>query len=261
MASVRDLAHLSFAVYKFEPYNKWKIERKYDIAGDIFQAAWYTNGVEDVIAYRGSDEAGDWVIDDAAIASGQIPPQAVKAILFFESIVYVTSGDYRKEDIFNRKGDTFSFNFSVTGHSLGGVLATIVGNKYALNTATFNSPGTAGMTTRMLKYDKNGEPVIDVNEVDSGKAPGYQLELRPSPDARDKIYNYIIDSDLIGNRRDHYGHTFYAKVYGTAWPDEAHWKDQWVIDDRFESDGSFDPDKPINKVEVEYQRPERLAGS
>ena len=64
-------------------------------------------------------------------------------------------------------------NVVLTGHSLGGFLAQIVGTETGLTTFTFNAPG----------------------------AQGYLPELKNSKN----VYNYIRESDLVGNFGQHIG--------------------------------------------------------
>jgi hypothetical protein len=77
-----------------------------------------------VLAFRGTDDAWDAVIDDGAIATGGIPPQARPALIVANSLGLGTSA-------------------YVTGHSLGGALALIVAAHLGLPAVSFNAPGVA----------------------------------------------------------------------------------------------------------------------
>ena len=87
-----------------------------------FNAALYRSpSSEYVLAYRGSDDWADWLIDDVGIALGGTPPQAVLAL-------DVASGVSHHNPI-------------ITGHSLGGALAVITAAQFDLTAVTFNAPG------------------------------------------------------------------------------------------------------------------------
>lgn len=97
-----------------------------------------------VIAYRGSDSDLDWGISDLQIALGQIPAQASAADQFY----WLVRGLY---------GMSNGSNISITGHSLGGALAQIVGSEENNYTVTFNAPGMANQaapygSTNVLNY-------------------------------------------------------------------------------------------------------------
>lgn len=259
LATIQDLAQLSEAVYKFKPYNGWKVDKRF-VAGVYktenideikgiketegsegtkgtkklkpgFQAALYSNGDEKVVAYCGSNDFEDWEIANASMAAGIIPDQAREAIEFFEDIVGIRHGNRREEDIYNRRADTPSFDIIVIGHSLGGALATIVGNKYALYTVAFNSPGTGGLTTRI--HDSNADA-------------GYPVELQPSKEAHNKIHQYIISNDSVSNGTGHFGQVHIAQAHYGVEHWSAHLMNQWLKSERYDGDGNYDPSKKIN---------------
>ena len=73
----------------------------------------------------------------------------------------------------------YGSNVTITGHSLGGGLAQLVAANYGKTAYTFNAPG-------MLPY---------INSNDNW----------------DKITNYVIMNDYVGNFGDHFGNTYYIE--------------------------------------------------
>ncbi len=136
MASVFELANLSAMAYhstrvKFE---SWFRRRWYgDIYGKGFYAEAYQNYIEReiVLAIRGTDfENKDWsdFFSDYQIASGKIPSQLDEAL-----------DAYDKERAISKNA---VYKICLTGHSLGGALASLVAAKRGdVPVVTFNSPG------------------------------------------------------------------------------------------------------------------------
>lgn len=85
---------------------------------------------EVVIAYRGSDSALDWGLDDLQIALGLVPSQKAGAVNFYNSII-------------NSDLVSSSANITLTGHSLGGALTQLVAAETGAYAVTFNAPGMA----------------------------------------------------------------------------------------------------------------------
>jgi hypothetical protein len=82
------------------------------------------NGNEEaILAFTGTNDFADILIDDITIAKTQIPPQAYLAL-----------------EVTNRYKNKFS-NLKLTGHSLGGALAIYSGAHHNLEVVTFNAPG------------------------------------------------------------------------------------------------------------------------
>lgn len=102
-----------------------------------FFAALYESGQERVIAFRGTDDLYDGLIDDAAILAGQAPRQVQAAI--------------SAANAFGISGQTW-----FTGHSLGGALAVIAACRLGLPAVTFNAPGVQSECVQSALTTTNG---------------------------------------------------------------------------------------------------------
>lgn len=116
------------------------------------------NSGEIVIAYRGTDikEAAD-LQNDISIAIGKTPKQYQDAILFYDEV----AKKYGKGNII------------LTGHSLGGALAQLVGAETGATTVTYNAPGVVHLL-----------PEIGINSS-------------ASPSSYSNITNYNIANDIL----------------------------------------------------------------
>ena len=91
-----------------------------------FQACVLKNGNNIVIAYAGTDSLMDIIHSDLAMGLKHLPIQNYEAIRLYEKV----RQQYPNAEII------------LTGHSLGGSLAQIVGAVYDVETVTFNAYGT-----------------------------------------------------------------------------------------------------------------------
>ena len=91
-----------------------------------FSSSVIRNGENVIIAYRGTDELKDLAESDRQMFLGNLPKQAWDAVSVYMKV---------RQQFPNAK-------IYLTGHSLGGSLAQIVGALFDVNTVTFNAYGT-----------------------------------------------------------------------------------------------------------------------
>lgn len=162
MPSVQDLAELSLAAYDVTPKaTDWNLYRSFNGGSPHFSAALFYRPSTDecVLAYRGTDDVAD-LFADVMIALGRTFPQYRLAERYF---------------LYSRDKYVGSSSFWLTGHSLGGGLASMVAAKYDVPVVTFNAPGVlrsysassiagladaiAGDASKMLNIRAAGDPV------------------------------------------------------------------------------------------------------
>lgn len=132
-----------------------------------FQASAYFNPQTGqlVVAYAGTDpgQSGD-IKNDLQIGLGQIPGQVPQAQQFYNAAVTAANSQAVPGQ---------SVSSSITGHSLGGGLAQIIGAQQGVPTVTFNAPGMDGVVAsnpslglsqgnsfpNITNYNNGGDPV------------------------------------------------------------------------------------------------------
>lgn len=208
MPSTFELANMCNLVYNLEDYGDWKISCT-QLRDSGFKAGVYTKDSEQVIAYAGTDNEGDY-ISDIAMALGFLPNQAYEGQEYFDCV-------YDSE-----------YFTTITGHSLGGSIASVVGNKYGRDTVTFNSPGVLGL--KFLENKNNWYESIERNMAAVGR-----------------IFHYIIREDPFGTHRGHLGKVYLAYASPKSEGMKAdHTIKQWLKEERYDGNGEYDPSKPIN---------------
>ena len=113
-----------------------------------FYAEAYSNGKDIIIAYRGTDDWQDRMVDLDMVRS-QLPSQCIDAVRFYDKV----ANNNKNSDI------------TVTGHSLGGSNAEIVSAIRGTVAVTFNAYGVRDMFTPYTRL-KEDNIVNYVNEMD-----------------------------------------------------------------------------------------------
>ncbi len=113
-----------------------------------FYAEAYSDGKDIIIAYRGTEDVQDFLID-LNMAYSQLPSQCIDAVRFYDKV----ANNNKNSDI------------TVTGHSLGGSNAEIVSAIRGTVAVTFNAYGVRDMFTPYTKL-KEDNIVNYVNEMD-----------------------------------------------------------------------------------------------
>ncbi len=139
MASLLELAQLSNAVYEFKdiPTGWSETSGARKTGGGTYanglQAAVYTGGGDTVVAFRGTDPSvlGD-LTADAMLGTGM-------------NCSYFSAAEAFVEGLGSAGNDAI-----LCGHSLGGAITQIVGNRKGLRFATFNAPGVAVFASRNI---------------------------------------------------------------------------------------------------------------
>ncbi len=132
MPSVMDLALCANAVYdrntiKIGPWMRTGEPYGDDSFGFYASAFLHENGRDLVVAYRGTNDLSD-AVADVKIFLGKYPNQAIHA-------------EKALKDILTKHRNIKSVH--LTGHSLGGGLASLMGDAHNLPAVTFNAPGMA----------------------------------------------------------------------------------------------------------------------
>ena len=132
---IRDLGLMAAAVYEAAGADlvpgASRIDRQ-EAAGsrwDAFQAAAYTMSGKLVVVFRGTSSLGDG-ITDVALGLG------------------MNSAYYEQGEAFVAKQG--AGDIVLCGHSLGGAIAQVVGNRMGLPIVTFNAPGVAVVASRNI---------------------------------------------------------------------------------------------------------------
>ena len=112
-----------------------------------FYAEAYSDGKDIIIAYRGTEDVQDFLID-LNMAYSQLPNQCIDAVRFYDKVANNNNSD-----------------ITVTGHSLGGSNAEIVSAIRGSVAVTFNAYGVRDMFTPYTKL-KEDNIVNYVNEMD-----------------------------------------------------------------------------------------------
>ncbi|WP_052191171.1 XVIPCD domain-containing protein [Luteibacter sp. 9133] len=114
-----------------------------------------------IIAYRGTDDVSDGLID-LGMASSRLDLQQFESEIFTRGVL----ADAKKQAETAGK----PMDVTVTGHSLGGGLAELNAAKFGLTGETFNAYGAAGLIggapeggTQVINHVRAGDPVSAAN--------------------------------------------------------------------------------------------------
>lgn len=149
---------------------------------------------EIVIAYRGSDSGVDWGVSDLQIALGQVPSQLSDALAFYDLI----------EDEASTSDET---TITITGHSLGGSLAEMIGalDDYKdVNVDTYNSYGTQHLLDDLSRQgEKLSSDYSNINNYGDGEDLVYRASDHIGNDH--SVNSDTSDWDILDDTNNHGG--------------------------------------------------------
>lgn len=189
MATVHELGLLSEAVYEPSPsLNGWTTARvlRSSSVGSL-QAALFTKGQEQVVAFKGTSEAMD-VVADLKIGTGWNSTYYSEAEQFCAN--YATGP-----------------NLVVTGHSLGGGIAQTVGNRRRVPFCSFNAPGVGIVASSNIASARLGMSAV---RIAGGLLSVLRHPQQAMRDMQSAFYvvegvNFRLSGDVVSQIGLHYG--------------------------------------------------------
>lgn len=197
---IRDVGRMCSGAYKragSDGVEGAAVVGRHDANGswDAFQAVCYSCDNTLVVAFRGTDAAGD-VVSDVVLGAG------------------MNSGYFSDAEKFVK--DVAGGNALVCGHSLGGAIAQVVANRMKLQMVTFNAPGVAVLASRNI---------AEANPIAAAVRVGGMLTsavVRPMQAWRDmksafntvRGINICLENDVVSKIGVHYGRV--ERIPGTS---------------------------------------------
>jgi hypothetical protein len=189
MTAILDYGLMADAVYSANPsVPGWTTTSFLEGGQSGLQAAVFTSGRMTVVAFRGTSGASD-VVADLKICLGMNTSMFSEAEFFF--------GRHAPDE-----------DAVLTGHSLGGAIAQIVGNRRRLPFVSFNAPGVALLASQNLA---SVVPALGAARIALGATIG--AIRHPMQTLRDigaafhtsLGVNYRLSGDLVSAYGLHYG--------------------------------------------------------
>lgn len=133
------------------------VARSEDPNTGFFAAAFRdTRDGHTIIAFRGTNDLPD-VLVDAGMVATRLNAQAIESEVFTAKVI---------QKVTAHRSDDAPMDISVTGHSLGGGLAQLNAERFALKGESFNAYGTLGLVShhreggsQMVNHVRAGDPV------------------------------------------------------------------------------------------------------
>lgn len=193
MATILTYARMCNAVYEDNPTISGWTQFGFRPSGtglaDAFQGVAFKKGAEVIVAFKGTSQKRD-VIADLKLGIGINTSQYADAVAFLDKMVIQDGA-----------------KVTLTGHSLGGAIAQVVGNRRRLPFVTFNAPGVAVISKNL------GE--VATSPLGPMRAAGTLLStfLHPIQAAQDlsslfysvRGVNLRLGQDIVGSVGVHYG--------------------------------------------------------
>ncbi|WP_416882146.1 hypothetical protein [Marivita sp.] len=204
MPTIIDYARMSSGAYDANPsVPRWTAADPMYEPNSGLRTVIYTDGSVFVVAFRGTDNASD-LVEDAQLTLGM-------NTAMYPIGEAIASGVSAHGPVY------------VTGHSLGGAVAQVVGSRMGLPFVTFNAPSVAILASRNM-WQANYYAV-------QARAAGAVASaiFNPRQAMRDvqsafsiaNGKNYRLSTDVVSNTGIHYGDVITLPA-GTANPLDAH---------------------------------------
>lgn len=190
MPTILDYARLSKAVYKSPPeVDGWTCANFRAGLGSGLQAAVFTKGQETVVAFKGTTPtSGSDIVADLKLGTG------MNTSYFSDAEAYVAQ---------------FAGGAGVTlcGHSLGGAIAQVAGNRRRLAFVTFNAPGVALVASRNVL---TAQPLMTGVRLVGGLVSAFRHPFQMARDVRSAFHtslgvNLRLSGDVVSMIGLHYG--------------------------------------------------------
>ncbi|QHQ34313.1 hypothetical protein [Algicella marina] len=189
MATIQEYALMSQAVYADEPQIPgWACANFHSGLGTGLQAAVFTRGASTVVAYKGTTPSNtNDLLADLKLGVG------MNTSYFWNAEAYAAR--YAPGEVV------------FTGHSLGGAIAQIVGNRRRLPFVTFNAPGVALFASRNVLTSM---PHMTAVRLVGGTLSAFRHPIQMVRDVRSAFHsslgvNYRLSGDVISQVGLHYG--------------------------------------------------------
>lgn len=215
MPLISEYAALSNAIYDTSlstgsSVNGWTLGAHENGDANGMCAGLFTKNQVSVVAFRGTRmDSADDILTDVQLGSGMNTT--------YFSLAETFVGLYAPGP-----------NVIMTGHSLGGAIAQIVGNRTRRAFVTFNAPGVALLASRNIH---TVNPVLGAARLAIGVASAARNPMQTFRDARSAFHtsmgtNYRLSGDLVSRWGLHYGSI--VEVPGTGDPLTQHKMDTVV---------------------------------
>lgn len=190
MTTINEYALMSEAVYSDTPtVPGWTTAHFRSGLGTGLQAAVFTKGSTKVVAFKGTTPTqGSDIVADLKIGTG------MNTSYFWTAEAYVAQ-------FANEAGVV------VTGHSLGGGIAQIVGNRRRLPFVSFNAPGVALIASRNFH---TANPMMTAVRTVGGALSAFRHPMQMMRDVRSAFHtslgvNFRLSGDIVSEIGLHYG--------------------------------------------------------
>lgn len=204
MPTISDYALMSSGAYDANPsVPRWTAATPMYEPNSGLRSVIYTDGSVFVVAFRGTDNASD-LVEDAQLTLGM-------NTAMYPIGEAIAAGAQKHGPVY------------VTGHSLGGAVAQVVGSRMGLPFVTFNAPGVAIFASRNM-WQAN--PLAVQTRAAGAVASAIFNPRQALCDMQSTFSiangkNYRLSTDVVSNTGIHYGDVITLPA-GTANPLTAH---------------------------------------